>query len=94
MLQLDIANPQFSFEYSKEFQNSLQREESMHKQLRSEGVDCAYPNQHCLATQVEINERMRKVLIDWLVEVHLNFKLLPETLFIAINMIDRYSQKE
>jgi len=34
---------------------------------------------------------MRKVLIDWLVEVHLNFKLLPETLFIAVNLIDRYS---
>ncbi len=34
---------------------------------------------------------MRKVLLDWLVEVHANFKLLPETLFITVNLIDRYS---
>jgi hypothetical protein len=37
---------------------------------------------------------MRKVLIDWLVEVHLNFKLLPETLFIAIKLIDKYSMMQ
>jgi hypothetical protein len=35
---------------------------------------------------------MRRVLIDWLVDVHLNFKLLPETLFICINLTDRYIQ--
>ena len=29
--------------------------------------------------------------MDWLIEVHHNFKLLPETLFIAVNMIDRYT---
>ncbi len=33
---------------------------------------------------------MRSILIDWLVEVHLKFKLLPETLFMTINLIDRY----
>lgn len=70
---------------------SLQREESNHRNNLTNGLHSAYPNEHCLATQVEINERMRKVLVDWLIDVHLNFKLLPETLFIAINMIDRYS---
>ena len=33
---------------------------------------------------------MRAILIDWLVDVHLKFKLLPETLFMTINLIDRY----
>jgi hypothetical protein len=28
-----------------------------------------------LAMQVEINEKMRGILIDWLVEVHLKFKV-------------------
>ena len=51
-----------------------------------------YANEYCLATQTEVNEKMRKVLIDWLIEVHINFKLLPETLFITINLIDRYCQ--
>ena len=35
---------------------------------------------------------MRRVLIDWLIQVHMKFKLKPETLFIAVNLIDRYTQ--
>lgn len=44
--------------------------------------------------QQDINEKMRSILIDWLVEVHLKFKLLPETLFLTVNIIDRYLAKE
>lgn len=33
---------------------------------------------------------MRSILIDWLVEVHRKFKLLPETLFMTVSLIDRY----
>lgn len=40
--------------------------------------------------QDHINERMRAILVDWLVEVHLKFKLVPETLYLTINLIDRY----
>ena len=43
--------------------------------------------------QKEINERMRIILLDWLVDVQLKFKLLPETLFLTINIIDRYLSK-
>jgi len=35
---------------------------------------------------------MRSILVDWLIEVHRMFKLLPETLFLAVNIIDRYLQ--
>ena len=40
-----------------------------------------------------INERMRSILVDWLVEVHLKFKLVPETLYLTVNIIDRYIAK-
>jgi cyclin B len=33
---------------------------------------------------------MRAILVDWLVDVHAKFKLLPETLFLTVNLIDRY----
>lgn len=33
---------------------------------------------------------MRAILIDWILNVHLKFKLLPETLYITINLIDRF----
>jgi cyclin B len=40
--------------------------------------------------QKDINEKMRAILIDWLIEVHYKFKLNAETLFITVNIIDRY----
>lgn len=46
-----------------------------------------------MTKQTDINEKMRAILIDWLIEVHLKFKLLPETLFLTVNMIDRYLEK-
>jgi len=40
--------------------------------------------------QVELKWQMRTVLMDWIIEVHSKFRLLPETLFIATNLIDRF----
>lgn len=48
------------------------------------------PNPHYMENQTEIQWSMRAVLIDWLVQVHHRFTLLPETLFLAINYIDRF----
>ena len=44
-------------------------------------------------TQTHINEKMRAILVDWLVEVHMKFKLSPETLFLTVNLIDRYLER-
>ncbi|EEA29019.1 B-type cyclin [Talaromyces marneffei ATCC 18224] len=48
------------------------------------------PNAHYMDNQAEIQWSMRSVLIDWLVQVHHRFSLLPETLFLAVNYIDRF----
>lgn len=47
-----------------------------------------------MENQKHINERMRSILIDWLVEVHLKFKLVPETLYLTVNLIDRYLERQ
>ena len=47
-----------------------------------------------MSKQTDINAKMRAILIDWLVEVHLKFKLMPETLYLTVNLIDRYLEKE
>lgn len=39
-----------------------------------------------MESQTHINERMRSILIDWLVEVHLKFKLVPETLYLTVKI--------
>ena len=51
------------------------------------------PSQSYMSMQVDINEKMRGILVDWIIEVHLRFKLKPETLFLTVNIIDRYLEK-
>ncbi|KAF9592131.1 hypothetical protein IFM89_012560 [Coptis chinensis] len=41
-------------------------------------------------TQHEINEKMRAILVDWLIEVHNKFELMPETLYLTVHIVDRY----
>lgn len=52
--------------------------------------DLYVPTFGYMKSQPDINEKMRAILIDWLIEVHFKFKLLPETLFITVNLIDRF----
>ena len=46
-----------------------------------------------MSHQTEINDKIRAILVDWIVEAHYKFKLLPETLYITINIIDRFLEK-
>ncbi|KAG9236571.1 putative G2/mitotic-specific cyclin-4 [Amylocarpus encephaloides] len=48
------------------------------------------PNAHYMDNQAEIQWSMRSVLMDWLIQVHHRFSLLPETLFLCVNYIDRF----
>lgn len=43
--------------------------------------------------QHEIQWDMRTTLIDWLLQVHMRYHMLPETLWIAVNIIDRFLSK-
>ncbi|XP_019433324.1 PREDICTED: G2/mitotic-specific cyclin S13-7-like isoform X2 [Lupinus angustifolius] len=47
------------------------------------------PHQY-MDSQPEINERMRAILVDWLIDVHTKFDLSLETLYLTINIIDRF----
>jgi len=49
---------------------------------------------YLLKFQHDINDVMRSILLDWIVDVHLKFGLLSETLFLTIHIIDRYLQKQ
>ncbi|KAG1729234.1 cyclin-like protein [Suillus lakei] len=48
------------------------------------------PNPEYMASQKELAWLMRGILLDWLVQVHARFRLLPETLFLCVNIIDRF----
>ncbi|KAF2842503.1 putative G2/mitotic-specific cyclin-B [Patellaria atrata CBS 101060] len=47
-------------------------------------------NADYMDVQTELEWKMRGILVDWLLEVHTRFRLLPETLFLAVNIIDRF----
>jgi hypothetical protein len=46
-----------------------------------------------MADQRDITYRMRGILVDWLVEVHYKFKLNGPSLWLTVNLLDRYLQR-
>ncbi len=83
----DHEDPQTCSEYAKNIFDWLLQTEN--KPNNNNYVNPAY-----MRNQIDINERMRSILIDWLIEVHLKFKLVPESLYLTVNLIDRYLEKE
>jgi len=79
----DAGNPQLVVEYVQDIYNYLRQVE------RVQNIRAGY-----LDGQSEILPKMRSVLIDWLIGVHLQFHLLQETLYTTVAIIDRYLQVE
>lgn len=48
------------------------------------------PRAAYLERHTEITDRMRVILVDWLVEVVDEYKLRSETLHLAVNYLDRF----
>ena len=80
---LDKQNPLAVTEFVNDMFNYWFRVEPLTR------VSCNY-----MRSQTDINHKMRAILVDWLVEVHLKFKLMPETLFLTHNLIDRFLEKK
>ncbi|KAK3701789.1 hypothetical protein QZH41_009801, partial [Actinostola sp. cb2023] len=77
--QEDYLNPQLCSEYVNDIMRYLRAME------RKYAVSPDY-----MSNQDELNAKMRVVLVDWLIQVHLKFQLLQETLFMTVSIIDRY----
>ena len=52
--------------------------------------DAIMPTPNYMDAQNEITWGMRQTLVDWLLQVHLRYHMLPETLWIAVNIVDRF----
>jgi len=77
----DAGVPHFATEYVKDIFYYL-REKEIADQPRAD-----YLLQH-----TETNEAMRTILVNWMVEVHMQFKTLPESMFLSVSILDRYLQ--
>nr|XP_018681656.1 PREDICTED: cyclin-B2-2-like [Musa acuminata subsp. malaccensis] len=79
----DSNNPLAVVEYVEEIYNFYRQ---------TEVTGCASPQY--MSHQFDINEKMRAILIDWLIEVHYKFELMEETLFLTVNIIDRFLARQ
>merc|ERR1711915_573270 len=77
-IDVDSSNSQLCSEYAKETFAYLQ-------QLELRGAVKPDFLLGCPTT-----DKMRAVLVDWLVEVQIQFKLVQETLYLTVDTIDRY----
>ncbi len=75
----DVTNPQMVTDYVDDIMAHLRKSETRHR-----------ASETYMSHQTDINAKMREILIDWLIEVHLKFKLRQETLYLAVNIIDRF----
>ncbi|KAI0553502.1 cyclin-like protein [Xylaria curta] len=79
----DLDDPCMAAEYANEIFEYLR------------DLECkSIPNPQYMDHQDDLTWRTRGILIDWLIEVHTRFHLLPETLFLCINIIDRFLSKK
>ncbi|KAL4989092.1 cyclin-like protein [Aspergillus falconensis] len=79
----DLDDPLMAAEYVVEIFDYL-------RELEMETL----PNPDYIDHQPDLEWKMRGILVDWLIEVHTRFRLLPETLFLAVNIIDRFLSAE
>merc|ERR1712166_558415 len=80
----DVENPQLVVEYVHEIYEYLRQLETI------QGVREDYLNKS--ETKTTILPKMRAVLVDWLIQVHSQFNLLQETLYLTVAILDRFLQ--
>ncbi|NXQ55305.1 CCNB2 protein, partial [Anthoscopus minutus] len=76
----DWENPQLCSDYVKDIYLYL-RELELQQSVRPRYLDGRVTN-----------GRMRAILVDWLVQVHSRFRLLQETLYMCVAIMDRFLQ--
>ena len=82
----DIGNehdPQLCAVYAKDIYDYL---------LELEGREVYTIKETFLSHQPHVKKRHRTILIDWLVQVHRRFLLVPETLHLTVSILDRALQ--
>jgi cyclin B len=77
-----LEDPQLATEYTPDIYAVLSAEEKTRM-----------PRHDYMDGQPDLNAKMRAILVDWLVEVAMKYKLKSETLFSAVSIVDRYLEK-
>lgn len=68
-----------NYEYSKEIYQYM-------KKISTRFLPCG----NYMDRQIEVNKSMRHIMIDWMFEVSVEYKLSRDTLYMAVNLVDRF----
>ena len=79
----DYLDPVLVAEYSDSIYNYMGKLEAKYK-----------PKPDYMDNQTFLDWEYRRTLVEWLVNIHQELDLIPETLFLAVNLMDRYLSKE
>jgi cyclin A len=80
----DNGNPQMCASYAAEIYTNLMASELIRR-----------PRSNYMETlQKDITKGMRGILIDWLVEVSEEYKLVPDTLYLTVYLIDQFLSRK
>merc|ERR1711865_120760 len=77
--KIEPVNAQAVAEYANDIEDHLFRQEVTF-------LPCA----DYMDMQPDLTSKMRTILMDWLIEVHMKYRLRSETLHLAVNLIDRH----
>ena len=77
-----MRDPQNVSEMANEIYTNMRKQETLLK------VSPDYLSKVQLPT--EVKDTSRAFLIEWIIDVHRKFRLLPETLYVTIFIIDRF----
>lgn len=74
-----VDNYSSTYEYSKEIYQYM-------KKISTRFLPCG----DYMERQIEVNKSMRHIMIDWMFEVSDEYKLSRDTLYMAVNLVDRF----
>ena len=80
--QLDLRDPQMVSEFASD----------IYKNLREQEIDFKIEPDYLSKVQLptEVKDTSRAFLVEWIIDVHRKFRLMPETLYCTVFLIDKF----
>lgn len=79
---MEMRNPQMVAEFAQDIYTTMREQETLLK------IEPDYLSRVQIPT--EVNDTSRAFLVEWIIDVHRKFRLLPETLYVTVFLIDRF----
>ncbi|KAK9498643.1 hypothetical protein O3M35_003229 [Rhynocoris fuscipes] len=87
---LDLAKRDYDITLKEKLYGLTEYVDDVYEYLRNLECQNLIGSKHLNGT--EMTERMRSILVDWMIDVHSHFRLGQETLELSVYILDRYTE--